>query len=464
VASQAALPVREGDLIAGKYRVERVLGAGGMGVVAAATHVDLAQRVAVKFLLREACGDGVAVARFLREARAAVRIQSEHVARVTDVGTLPDGAPYMVMEYLVGSDLAQLVQANGAVPLEEAVEYVLQACEAVAEAHALGIVHRDLKPSNLFLARRADGTPLVKVLDFGISKARVLELDGREAASMTATSAMMGSPLYMSPEQMRSAKNVDARTDVWSLGVILYELLTGKPVYEAETLPGLCAMIASDPVPPLRARRSEIPPGLEEVVLRCLEKDVARRWQSVAELAAALAPWAPKRARLSVERVVRVARGAGMSAPQLAPSVPPPKHEAPHAQAATAGAFGTTVRQRSARRRWIAAGAAILIVAGAIAASLLARRRDTRASVPATVMVAATGMGTGTGAGAGTGDLVPAGSSSAPAALAAEPAASTAPLPASSPARPAAARTKGGPRPAPVPAKGGKSVDPLAEQ
>jgi serine/threonine-protein kinase len=203
----------------------------------------------------------------------------------------------MVMEYLTGSDLAQVVSA-GRLGTEEAIDYVLQACEAIAEAHAKGIVHRDLKPSNLFLTRRPDGSALVKVLDFGISKATVLEPDGIASASLTATTSVIGSPLYMSPEQMRSAKNVDARTDVWSLGVILYELLTGKPVYEAETFPGLYAMIASDPAPPLRSRRADVSEGLEAAVMRCLEKDPSRRWQSVAELATALAPFGSRRSRV----------------------------------------------------------------------------------------------------------------------------------------------------------------------
>ncbi len=161
--------VREGDVLAGKFRIERVLGQGGMGVVVAATHIQLDERVALKFLLPEALINSDAVARFAREARAAVKIKSEHVARVSDVGTLESGSPYMVMEYLHGQDLADWVRDRGAMPISDAVEFVLQACEALAEAHALGIVHRDLKPANLFVTLRADGTPCVKVLDFGIS-------------------------------------------------------------------------------------------------------------------------------------------------------------------------------------------------------------------------------------------------------------------------------------------------------
>ena len=286
-----------------------------MGVVVAAQHLQLGKRVAVKFLLPQVCANAEAVGRFLREARAAVQLESEHVARVIDVGTLETGAPYMVMEYLVGADLGQVLQTRGPLPIEEVVDYVLQACEAIAEAHALGIVHRDLKPANLFLTQRKDGSALVKVLDFGISKAT-----GDEAAiqpSLTATSAVMGSPQYMSPEQMRSSKNVDSRTDIWSLGMILYELLAGRPAYEADTLPGLCAMIATDPPPPLRKVRPDVPAALEAVVMRCLAKDPEQRMHDVGELATALLAFGTKGSRVSVERTVRVIQGAGLSASAL---------------------------------------------------------------------------------------------------------------------------------------------------
>src|SRR5689334_6553526 len=217
-------PVLPGQMLAGKYRVERILGTGGMGVVVAAKHVELNILVAIKFLLPHVLSNQTAVARFAREARAAVRIKSEHVARVSDVGTLESGAPYMVMEYLDGGDLSAWLKERGALPVEQAVEFVLQASEAIAEAHALGIVHRDLKPSNLFVTRRRDGSMTVKVLDVGISKTTSIDA---AAMDMTATTAVMGSPLYMSPEQLQSSKDVDARSDIWSLGIILYELLAG---------------------------------------------------------------------------------------------------------------------------------------------------------------------------------------------------------------------------------------------
>jgi serine/threonine-protein kinase len=304
--------VREGDILAGKYRVERVLGVGGMGVVVAAHHMQLDEKVALKFLLPEALGHPEAVARFAREARAAAKIKSEHVARVSDVGTLPNGSPYMVMEYLEGGDLAGWIRQRGALPVEQAIEFVLQACVAVADAHALGIVHRDLKPANLFCIRRSDGQLTIKVLDFGISKMNDNNGLGG-SGSVTRTSALMGSPLYMSPEQMRSSKDVDAQTDIWALGIILFELITGRPAFIAESVTELAIKVASEPTPALHSLRAEVHPGVEAIVSRCLEKDRRKRFANVAELAVALLPFAPKRARASVERITGIIQGAGMS-------------------------------------------------------------------------------------------------------------------------------------------------------
>jgi hypothetical protein len=316
MAGPTASPVQPGEILAGKFEVERVLGAGGMGIVVAARHTQLDQRVALKFLLPVACEVPGAVARFLREGKAAARITSEHVARVMDTGVLDGGAPYLVMEYLEGSDLGAVVQRRGRVSVDEAIEYVLQACEAIVEAHDVGIVHRDLKPANLFLSKRADGSPLVKVLDFGISK-----VDSGSRSQLTSASVLMGSPRYMSPEQMMSAKDVDARTDVWALGVILYELVTGKPVWHADTMQGLCALIASTPAPSLRVLRPDAPAILDDVVARCLTKARDDRLASVADLALALEPIAPAVARTSIDRILRVARkdrGVG-TGPKLAP-------------------------------------------------------------------------------------------------------------------------------------------------
>ncbi|WP_437662756.1 serine/threonine-protein kinase [Sorangium sp. So ce1182] len=305
--------VREGQVLAGKYRVERVIGAGGMGVVVAATHLQLEERVAIKLLLPAAARSRTLAERFVREARAAVKVKSEHVARVTDVGTLESGTPYMVMEYLSGSDLSDALRTGGPVPPQAAVEYVLQACEALAEAHAAGIVHRDLKPANLFLTRRADGSPCVKVLDFGISKVATGGADPR----ITDTKAVMGSPLYMSPEQLKSSRDVDARTDIWSLGVILFELLAGEPPFDGATMPQLCVAIMQGVPRPLAAFRADVPPALEAVVLRCLEKTPERRFHDIGELAEALAPFAAGRARLSVERISGISRSWGPPRPAL---------------------------------------------------------------------------------------------------------------------------------------------------
>ncbi len=292
-----------GQILAGKYRVERVLGEGGMGIVIAAHHLHLDKRVALKFLRPEVAANREIVARFSNEARSAARIQSEHVAKVLDVGVLDDGSPFMVMEYLEGTDLAGLIKQRGSIPGPESIEYVLQACEALAEAHVAGIVHRDLKPANLFLTRRADGSPSVKVLDFGISKAALSNDAGH---ALTQTAAVLGSPSYMAPEQLKSARQADPRTDIWALGIILHELMTGECAFRADTVPELYVSILQSPPVALRQRLPGAPPALEAVLLRCLEKDPARRFASVGELALALAEFAPARAQPSVERIATI--------------------------------------------------------------------------------------------------------------------------------------------------------------
>jgi serine/threonine-protein kinase len=310
-------PVQEGDVLAGKYRVEKVLGFGGMGVVVSAFRGDLEQRVAVKFLSQAAAERPDAAERFRREARAAAKIRSEHVARVLDVGTLDTGLPYMVMEFLEGNDIADELRQHQWLPILEAVDFILQAIEALAEAHAAGVVHRDLKPGNLFLARRADGSRRVKVLDFGISKA--LTGSSVEELSLTKTAALIGSPLYMAPEQMRSAKDVDTRADIWSLGAMLYEMLTGQPPYTGESIPQLCAALLHDDPIPLRQHRPEIPEGLEQAVLRCLMKDRNHRFPTVCELGRALLPFAQADSRIHVERAERVLGAIDATMSGLAP-------------------------------------------------------------------------------------------------------------------------------------------------
>jgi serine/threonine-protein kinase len=356
----------------------------------AATHVTLEERVAIKFLLPDALANQETVARFLREARAAVRIKSEHVARVTDVGTLENGAPYMIMEYLDGSDLAVHTQRRGALPIEDAVEYVLQACEAIAEAHALGIVHRDLKPANLFVATRADGTPSVKVLDFGISKVSGVGASSGSDLGMTKTTTIMGSPLYMSPEQMASTRDVDARTDIWALGAILYELLTGRVPFQADTITQLCAMILQQPPPPLRNQRPDAPEGLQQIIQRCLAKDRNQRYQNIAEFASALTPYAPRRARISIERVGRVIDGAGLgsSRPHMEDMLPPSTAYSGATGAAWSGSGSSTKRSHGAVIA--VAIVALLGVAGAAVAAVVLLRSPKPEATPGPTTTATT--------------------------------------------------------------------------
>jgi hypothetical protein len=301
-------PVRAGDLLAGRYRVERVLGAGGMGVVVAARHVALGERVAVKFLLPGGAAHPDTLARFLREGRAAARIRSEHVARVYDAGVLESGDPYLVLEYLEGSDLAAVLRARGPLPPGEAALFVLQACEGLAAAHARGIVHRDLKPGNLFLTRRAEGSPRVVVIDFGVSKLTLTE-SGERGLSHTGTAVALGTPYYMAPEQMRLARSVDARADIWSLGAVLYKLLTGEHPFSGNSLVEIYERTASGP-PSLRAARPDAPPALEAIIARCLLRDPASRFADVAELAEALASEAPEGGAAAADRVAQILRAA----------------------------------------------------------------------------------------------------------------------------------------------------------
>lgn len=310
-----------GAIIADKFRIERVVGRGGMGYVVEATHLGLDERVALKFLRSDAALKEGSLDRFLREARAAVKLKSEHVARVMDVGA-HDGIPFIVMELLEGRDLDTVVAQDGPLPIETAVEYVIQACEGVAEAHARGIVHRDLKPANLFLVERDGGWNTVKVLDFGISKAVLAgAAPGALGGSRKETSSLLGSPAYMSPEQLRSTRDVDSRTDVWSLGVVLFELLTGRSIFDERfELLELAQHVLEHPHRRLRAMR-EVPPELEEVVDRCLVKSRDARMPSVAELAIALLPFAPSRSRVHAERARAVLAKAGMVG-DGAPSVP----------------------------------------------------------------------------------------------------------------------------------------------
>jgi eukaryotic-like serine/threonine-protein kinase len=289
MSGDAVLPVQVGGVLAGKYRIERVLGSGAMGVVAAVTHTELGELRAIKFMRDSLVHDAAAVERFLREARATARLQSRHVAKVHDVGRLESGAPYIVMECFEGTDLKSILAERGALPVPEAVRYVREACEAIAEAHAAGIIHRDLKPSNLFVAATRDAS-CVKVLDFGVAKLAV-EAAADPATEMTGTADILGTPLYMSPEQMRSTRNVDPRADIWSLGVILYRALTGHGPFAGQNATEVCISVMVDQPTPPSTHRPDLPPRLDAIIMRCLEKDPARRFETATALAEALLPF-----------------------------------------------------------------------------------------------------------------------------------------------------------------------------
>jgi eukaryotic-like serine/threonine-protein kinase len=449
--------IKPGDVLVGKYRVERVLGAGGMGMVVAAHHIQLDEKVALKFLLSTTVHSPEAVTRFLREARAAVKIKNEHVARVTDVGQLEDGSPYIVMEYLDGSDLSQWLKQHGSLPFEQAVDFVLQACEALADAHALGIVHRDLKPANLFCVQRSDGRLSIKVLDFGISK---VTTPGAAGHDMTRTNALMGSPLYMSPEQMQQSKGVDARTDIWSLGVILFELLSGRPPFTAEAVTELAIKVAVEPAPPVSVYRVDAPEGLERIIARCLEKDRGRRFQSVGELAMALQEFGPPHARSSVERAIATLSKAGIASVAAAPLVATGPAAATGTAPQTAASWGNTAPgTASSGKKIVAIGAAVALVILVVnAIILLPKWRETTATSgsPSTTLassaVVAAPLPPKPSATATT-STVPTPASSPTAATTAAPPPTAAPIgrPVALPARSAASATAA-PPPAPTPA------------
>jgi len=297
-----------GDIVADKYEVEKVIGTGGMGTVVAACHLQLGKRVAIKMLHGDLVSDPVTVERFLREAQSTVDLSSEHAAMVSDVGTLDDGTPYIIMEHLEGKDLESLLVESGPLPVADAVDYVLQAAVALADAHQNGLVHRDLKPGNLFLTHAVDGAPLIKVLDFGITK-KITKSSG-DSHRLTTTGLAIGTPLFMSPEQIRDPRSVDHRTDIWALGAVLHELLVGMPPFSADTITALSAMIAADDPPPLRSLRSEVPEEVERAVLRCLEKRPDDRFADAAALAHALEPAAAARSRPLVQRIERILQGS----------------------------------------------------------------------------------------------------------------------------------------------------------
>ena len=291
-----------GTLIAGKYRVQRKLGQGGMGAVYAADHEGLGRAVALKVLSVDP--SSLVLARFRTEARILGQIDNDHVCRVFDSGELDDGVPYMVMELLEGEDLDQAMKRGQRFSIDEVLDLGLQACEALAEAHSRGVVHRDLKPANLFLARRPDGTTILKLLDFGVAKSR-LAVEG-----LTATGSMVGSPRFMSPEQVESAKDVDGRSDIWSLALVMHELITGVATFAGNSIGEVFINVMQEDPTPLAEARPDAPPALDAVFARCFQKDRDERFPTVADLALALKPLLPARAA-TVERIVTRYQASG---------------------------------------------------------------------------------------------------------------------------------------------------------
>jgi eukaryotic-like serine/threonine-protein kinase len=384
------LPVELGSVVNGKFRIDALLGEGGVGVVYAAQHLELDERVALKFLRTESLRNADLVRRFAREAKAAVSIKSEHVARIMDVGADEDtGAPFIVMEYLEGMDVSSALKIHGVFSLTDVAEYTLHVCDALAIAHAKGIVHRDIKPENLFLTatQHARSLKSVKVLDFGISKVALTGKVSSANLALERTVHLMGTPLYMSPEQVRSTGDVDLRSDIWSLGMVIYEMLTGTTAFQATSLPELCAAILERGVVPLREHRDDVPEGMARVVERCLQKDPALRFQNVGALASAMLPFAPKRARVCAERAISVLHEAGIAEPELRvhSTLPPPSHEAivvgaeitrqvralPAASSAPVQASAASTEPGRPRSRAILVGAGVVAVALGIAAFAL---------------------------------------------------------------------------------------------
>jgi serine/threonine protein kinase len=366
--------VAPGDTVGGRYVVEEVLGRGGMGIVVAARHEPLGHRVAMKLVSGSASAD--AFERFTREARIVASLESDHVVRVTDFG-MHGAIPFMVMDLLSGRDLSRELKLRERLPAPEAVDYVIQACDGLWAAHAKGVVHRDVKPGNLFLATRASGERTIKVLDFGVSKLAVED----DATELTRTSSMLGSPLYMSPEQVRDPRNVDARADVWSLGIVLHKLMTGQAPFDGQTASALCAAIAADPPTLLRVHGPHLPAALEAVVTRCLEKSPARRYPNVVALARDLMPFATPEGRAAGAQLLARAEDDGVPAESGALSVV--VTESPLEQ--TVAATVVEPRPTPRTKRWAVLGAVLVLLLGTSGVVALRSRSAPRPTASETV-------------------------------------------------------------------------------
>ncbi|HEV8550873.1 MAG TPA: protein kinase [Polyangiaceae bacterium] len=348
----------EGEILVGRYRVERILSRTSHEVVLEASHLELGQRVLLRHLSSLASTSPEAVARFQRGARKAREMRSEHAERVVDYGRLDNGSPYRAVELPRGPSLAEILRVRGALPISEAVDIVLTACEPVAEAHASGVVHRCLGTANIFVERRSDGAPLVRVLDFGVSDPLEPDWVNGDDLAAPGAGASVEALRYASPEQIRNPSAVDARADVWALGAVLYELIAGAPLFQAEGPLTLLSMIAADVPTPLGMLRTDVPADLEQLVLSCLEKDPNARPRSVVEVVLALSPYASPDAQAAAARVARIVMrttrppalpsqgplaGSHSAAPHraLVRSYPPPRHvEVPLVSRPEARSFG----------------------------------------------------------------------------------------------------------------------------
>ena len=373
-----------GTILLGKYQIEGLIGTGGMGHVVRAQHLYLHQPVAIKLLLPEMAESASTVQRFLREAQATVKLRSEHIARVMDVGTTETGIPFMVMEFLDGNDLNQILRHHGPQAPAIVVDLMLQACEGIAEAHALSIIHRDIKPSNFFITRRPDGSMLLKILDFGISKTPV----GYD--ELTGTQTVIGTPAYMPPEQMKSGRAADPRSDIWSIGVVMYQLVSGRPPFAGESYAELVLKVGLEPPAPMPV---PLPAGLGDIILRCLEKDPAQRHQNVGELARMLAPYAtdPISAAQSATRAARILQqrssqglqglpitvGGGLTAPiPISPAQLTPRSWPPSQSTSVSRGVGQVTSGPRSGRGWLiacVAGLCVLAGGGGYAISQLSR-------------------------------------------------------------------------------------------